>query len=37
MATYLLIENNQHVDADVLEDHLKGLESRMEPIIAKTI
>jgi L1 cell adhesion molecule like protein len=37
VATNLLSDNNQHVDADVLEDHLKGLETRMEPIIAKTI
>jgi L1 cell adhesion molecule like protein len=37
LATNLLSDNNQHVDADVLEDHLKGLETRMEPIIAKTI
>ncbi|GAU47062.1 hypothetical protein TSUD_302640 [Trifolium subterraneum] len=37
VATGLLSDNNQQVEADVLEDHLKWLESRMEPIITKTI
>ncbi|PNX80131.1 heat shock protein [Trifolium pratense] len=37
VATNLLSVNNQQVEADVLEDHLKGLESRMEQIIVKTI
>ncbi|XP_045792420.1 heat shock cognate 70 kDa protein-like [Trifolium pratense] len=37
VATNLLSDDNQKVEVDVLEDHLKGLESRMEPIIAKTI
>jgi hypothetical protein len=37
VATNLLSENIQQVEVDVLEDHLKGLESRMEQIIAKTI
>jgi len=36
VATSLLDEKNQQVEIDVLEDHLKGLESRMEQIIAKT-
>jgi hypothetical protein len=37
VTTNLLSENIQQVEVDVLEDHLKGLESRMEQIIAKTI
>ncbi|XP_045805424.1 heat shock cognate 70 kDa protein-like [Trifolium pratense] len=37
VATNLLSVNHQQVEADVLEDHLKGLESRMEQIIVKTI
>ncbi|GAU47351.1 hypothetical protein TSUD_302200 [Trifolium subterraneum] len=37
VATNLLSDNYKQVEADVLEDHLKGLESRMKPIIAKTI
>jgi len=37
VATNLVDENNQQVEADVLEDHLKGLKSRMEEIIAKAI
>jgi L1 cell adhesion molecule like protein len=37
VATNLLSENKQQVEADVLEDHLKELESSMEHIIAKTI
>ncbi|KEH37136.1 heat shock cognate 70 kDa protein [Medicago truncatula] len=36
-ATNLVDENNQQVEIDVLEDHLKGLESSMEHIIAKII
>jgi hypothetical protein len=30
-------ENKQKVETDVLVDYLKGLETRMEHIIAKTI
>ncbi|AES64872.1 heat shock 70 kDa protein [Medicago truncatula] len=37
VATNLLSENNQQLEAEVLEDYLKGLESRMEQIIAKTV
>jgi len=37
VAKNLVDENNQQVEADVLEDHLKGLKSRMEEIIAKAI
>jgi L1 cell adhesion molecule like protein len=37
VATNLLSENKEQVEADVLEDHLKELESSMEHIIAKTI
>ncbi|KAI5446690.1 heat shock cognate 70 kDa protein [Lathyrus oleraceus] len=33
----LIDENNQEVEIDVLEDHLKGLKSTMEDILAKTI
>jgi heat shock 70kDa protein 1/2/6/8 len=36
-ATNLVDENKWQVEIDVLEDHLKGLESRMEQIIAKTV
>ncbi|XP_058728028.1 heat shock cognate 70 kDa protein-like [Vicia villosa] len=35
--TNLIDENNQEVEIDVLEDHLKGLKSTMEDILAKTI
>jgi heat shock 70kDa protein 1/2/6/8 len=37
VATSLVDENNQQVEIDILEDHLKGLQSRMDDIIAKTI
>jgi len=37
VATNLLSENNQHVEIDVLENHLTELKSRMEHTIAKTI
>ncbi|KEH36755.1 putative Heat shock protein 70 family [Medicago truncatula] len=36
-ATNLIDENNQQVEIDVLEDHVEGLKSWMEYIIAKTI
>ncbi|XP_058767726.1 heat shock cognate 70 kDa protein-like [Vicia villosa] len=35
--TNLIDENKQEVEIDVLEDHLKGLKSTMEDILAKTI
>jgi len=37
LATSLVDENNQKVEIDILEDHLKGLQSRMDDIISKTI
>ncbi|CAL5184224.1 unnamed protein product [Lathyrus oleraceus] len=37
VAKNLVDENNKLVEIEVLEDHLEGLESRMNHIIAKTI
>ncbi|XP_058780983.1 heat shock cognate 70 kDa protein-like [Vicia villosa] len=37
VAKKLVDENKQDVEIDVLEDHLNGLEIRMEHIIAKTV
>jgi len=37
VATNLADESNHQVEIDVLEDHLKRLESSMEYIIAKTV
>lgn len=37
VATNLIDENNQQVEIDVLEDHLKRLNNSMEHIIAKTV
>jgi L1 cell adhesion molecule like protein len=37
VATNLVDQNEQKVETDDLVDYLKGLENRMEHIIAKTI